>query len=41
MHLSLADEFIFNSTEIEISEDGNIITASEGTAVSASNAIKI
>ena len=41
MHLSLADEFIFNSTEIEISEDGNIITASEGTAVSTSDAIKI
>ena len=39
-HLVLADEFIFNSSQIEISKDANIITASEGTAESTSNAIQ-
>ena len=40
-HLVLADEFIFNSSQIEISKDANIITASEGTAESTSNAIQV
>ena len=41
IHLVLADEFIFNSSQIEISEDANIITASEGTAESTTSAIKV